>query len=61
MYSSLSNKRAGCNKRAGWKNLLNLAVFTDQKLFKTCLKIFLLTKQANSNKAIIFQANGKGL
>ena len=33
MYSILSNNRAGCNKRAGWKSRLDLDNFKTQKLF----------------------------
>ena len=40
VYSSLSNNGAGCNKRAGWKNLPNLGDFECQKLFKTNLRFF---------------------
>ena len=38
IYSSLSNNRAGCNKRAGWKNTLNFGDFKDKKVFKTPLR-----------------------
>jgi len=39
-YSSLSNNHGGCNKREGWKNLLNLSDFFNQKIFKTRLRFF---------------------
>ena len=31
-YSSLSNNRSGCNKRAGLKNGLNLSDFKNQNM-----------------------------
>ena len=34
-YSSLSNNHAGCNKRAGWKNLQNLGDFKNKLMFKS--------------------------
>ena len=40
VYSSLSNNRSGCNKRAGLTNPLNLVDFKSQKLFKTYLRFF---------------------
>ena len=39
-YSSLSNNLAGCNKYVGWKKLLNLIDFENQKMFKTNLRFF---------------------
>ena len=39
-YSSLSNNRVGCNKRAGWKNLLYLGDFKNQKVFKLRQRFF---------------------
>ena len=40
LYSSLSNNRAGCNKRADWKNLQKLGGFKSQIEFKTHLRLF---------------------
>ena len=39
-YSCLSNNRVGCNKRAGWKNLLYLGDCKNQKVFKLRVKDF---------------------
>ena len=39
-YSSLSNNHAGCNKHAGWKNVLNLGEFKNQKVFELQLRFF---------------------
>ena len=39
-YSSLSNNRAGCNKRVGRKNLENFGDLLNQKMFKTHLRFF---------------------
>ena len=49
-FSSLSNNHAGCNKHAGWKNLQNLGDFKNQIVFKTHLRLFLMTKQDNNDQ-----------
>ena len=41
MYSILSNNRAGCNKRAGWKRCLILGNFKNQKVFDFLLRFVL--------------------
>ena len=54
------NNRAGCNKRAGWKNLQNLYEFKNQIRCKT----FQVTKKDNNDRnyvSIIFLANSNGL